>query len=121
MLSELAHQAEDAAARTAQTAFLGLGASIALAVGAGFLTLAAWLFLVQVSTVLLAAVILGAAYFGIGLILLATISARRRARERQRARERAENSSSGIQQLALAFLTGLRAGRSRRRGSSGRR
>ena len=116
MLGELAHRVEHAANRTARTALLGFGASVTLIVGILFLTLAAWIYLVQVTSALSAALILGGMFVGVSLIMFSMLSARRRALARRRERDRAALKVTGMQELLLAFLSGMKAGRSRRRG-----
>lgn len=117
MIEELTYRAEAAAARTARTAVMGAGAVAALVLGAFFLTLAAWLFLAEVTSVITAALILGAAYMGLGLLFLGMLSIRRRARQRELARARAAQAASStgsLVQLIMAFITGIRAGKTSR-------
>ena len=49
---------------------MGLASVACLAVGAGFLTLAAWIWLVALTEPLIASIVIGCIYFGIGFILL---------------------------------------------------
>ncbi|QFT58142.1 hypothetical protein FIU94_04840 [Sulfitobacter sp. THAF37] len=121
MFDHLAHKAQIKAAQTAQTAVLGLGASLLLAVGIGFLTTAFWIFLVSIADALIAALIIGALYAGAGMIMLAVMSAKRRAAQRQLERIELEKQTGSdlqgtIQQLILAFVTGITAGRTGHRG-----
>lgn len=114
MLAALLAQAQIAANRTAKNAVLGIGAGLCIAVGLAFMTLAAWLMLVTIMPALNAAVILGCAYFGLGLILLAIISVRNRAFRRARARAAVAQAQAGPQtlpQMIAAFMTGMQAGR----------
>jgi vacuolar-type H+-ATPase subunit I/STV1 len=60
------------AVRTARRTALSLGAGIAFIVGAVFLTIAAWIFLVAAYGALVAAFILGLIYLGLAAILLGT-------------------------------------------------
>ncbi len=119
MLSMLTHQIQVKASRTAQTAVLGLFASICLIVGLCFFTAAAWLFLLTVTTALMTAIILGSAYFGIGLILLAVMSSRSRAKRQEQAAAAAyaaKTSAAGtdFSSIIAAFMTGLSAGKKAR-------
>lgn len=122
MFDHLAQKAQVKASQTAQTAVLGLGASLLLAVGVGFLTAALWIYLVTVSTALTAAIIIGAIYFGAGLIMIAVMSAKRRSAQRQierieLARQHKSSDIQGtLQQVILAFVSGMQAGRKGRRG-----
>ncbi len=119
MLAMLTHQIHEKATRTAQTAVLGLFASICLSVGLMFLTVAAWLLLITVTTALMTAFILGGIYFGIGLVLLAVISMRSRERRKERAAAAAYAAKSpdpaaNFTSLIAAFMTGLSAGKKAR-------
>ena len=120
MLALLLQSVQATAARTAQTAVLGLVASVTFLIGMAFMTLAAWLVLVSVTTPLVAALILGFFYMGIALIILALMSARSRARRRQlrtaatTATAASVVTGGGLTQFALAFIAGLTAGRKAR-------
>ena len=50
---------------------MGLASVACLAVGAGFLTLAAWIWLVALTDPLVASIVIGCVYLGVGFILLA--------------------------------------------------
>ena len=65
MLSAVMQHLRGSARRAARTAMLGAGAAILLLIGLLFLTLAAWLYLVTVTTAMTAALILGAALAGL--------------------------------------------------------
>ena len=112
------HNAQVAATRTAHTAVLGLAAGLLLTVGGGFLTLAAWLLLLTVTTPLYAAVILGCTFSGVALILLAVMSARRKsnAKQLERVAQQPQTVPSGdiVNQLVMTFLAGITAGRKAR-------
>ena len=56
------------ATRTAQTAAIGFGAMLCLIVGGAFLAVAAWLFLLTITTPLVACLIMGSLFFGMGLV-----------------------------------------------------
>jgi uncharacterized membrane protein YcjF (UPF0283 family) len=118
MLALLSHHIQATATRTAHTAVLGLGAAISLFVGLGFLTAAAWLLLTTLTTSLIATVILGAAYSGIGFLLLAVMSMRSREKRRARAAALAATASSttagNMTAVIAAFMTGLSAGKKAR-------
>ncbi len=119
MFELIGQHLQEAARRKAQTAAIGLGAAIAMAVGMGFLTAAAWLYLVSVTTPLSAALILGGMFFGIGLMTLAMLSDRRRSHARNRAAKAAERSAvSGddgdLTRLVMVFLAGIKAGQKAR-------
>ena len=75
MFERVTHAAQDAARRTA----LGLGAAICLAVGMGFLSAAAFIAMAAAADPVTAALVLGAAYAGLGLILMAFAVQRHRA------------------------------------------
>mgnify|MGYP003669562298 FL=1 len=72
------------ATRTAQTAAIGFGAMLCLIVGGAFLAVAAWLFLLTITTPLVACLIMGSLFFGMGLVLIAALSIRARAIRRQK-------------------------------------
>lgn len=119
MLDTIIQNAQETAAQKAQNAAIGFGAGLAIAVGLGFLTVASWLLLVSITTTVIAAVILGGAYMGLGLILLATISIRsRNHRKRKMRAERARVTehppADPLAQVILAFVSGLKAGRNTR-------
>ncbi|APE41985.1 hypothetical protein BOO69_00080 [Sulfitobacter alexandrii] len=121
MFDHLAQKAQVKAAQTAQTAALGLGASLLLAVGLGFLTAALWIYLVTVSGALMAALVIGAIYVGAGFVVLAVLSAKRRSAKRELEKieyekQKGADIQSTLQQLILAFVTGMQAGRTGRRG-----
>ncbi|SFE11926.1 Putative Holin-X, holin superfamily III [Sulfitobacter brevis] len=116
MISLIGQHVQDAASRTAQTAVIGLGAAIAMFIGLGFLTLAAWLFLIAVATPITAALILGGLYFGIGLVALSILSARQRARARAKAvaAQQSASAEGALSKIILAFITGITAGQKSR-------
>ena len=71
MLSSVMNHLRGSLRRALRTAMLSAGAALFLLIGLLFLTLAAWLYLITVTTALTAALILGAVYFGVGFLLLA--------------------------------------------------
>ena len=121
MLSGFADQAQEKVAQTAQTALLGLGAALMLAIGLGFLTAALWIFMATATSTLMAATTIGVAYTGVGLITFAVLSGQNRARKRNKARLAASSKEKQsvqniVHEIILAFITGLRAGQQSRHG-----
>ncbi|MBB5516833.1 hypothetical protein FHS89_002875 [Rubricella aquisinus] len=106
-------QIEQKASRAAKSAALGTGGALCLAVGAGFLTVAAWIYLATLEGTLFAAGIIGAVYVGIGLILIGLASARRSDVPHAHP---APQTSAQTPPLAEAFLFGLQAGRGVQKG-----
>jgi len=49
----------------------GLGGAFLMMIGAGFLTVAAWIALVEARDALFAALVIGCAYFGLGALVVA--------------------------------------------------
>jgi len=113
------------ATRTAQTAAIGFGAMLCLIVGGGFLAVAAWLFLLTITTPLVACLIIGSLFFGMGLVLIAALSIRARAIRRQKReaalraqamqQAQATGGVGGIAAIITAFVNGLNAGKQARR------
>lgn len=121
MLNRLALTAQETAARTAQTAVLGLGAIVMLAIGMVFLTIAAWIGIAAVSSTLTAALVIGGAYFGLGFVMMAILSMRQRAIRRARLAAAAARPAAPIlpvllSEVIVAFMGGIRAGQKSRRG-----
>ena len=113
MFAHLVHKVQNAAARTARKAALGLGAAICIAVGLGFLTAAAWLFIISVTTALNAALIIGGAYCGLGLVLIGMASAdgpKRSTPPHSTQAGSPQKADDIAPQIIEAFLTGLKAG-----------
>lgn len=112
------------ATQTAHTAALGFGAAVCLIVGGLFFAVAIWVFLVQVSSTLIASMVLGALFFGAGLLLLAIMSIRSRLLRRRRyeaalrataAREaQLATGVGGIAAIIAAFVNGMTAGKKAR-------
>lgn len=113
MFSLISQRIHHVATRTAQTAALGAGAVFLLAIGLMFMTLAAWLYLVSVTTALIAALIMGAAYLGVGCLLLVIMSARSRHKPAPPPTV-ATTADSMLMQVITAFITGITAGRQSR-------
>jgi len=113
MLNALMHNAQSAATRTAHTAVLGLAAGVLLTIGAGFLTLAAWLLLLTVTTALYAAVILGCVFIGAAMIVLGAMAIRKRTRKPHHAPVEAPREDI-VNQLVMTFLAGITAGQKAR-------
>ncbi|MFG6578825.1 phage holin family protein [Sulfitobacter sp. 1A13191] len=102
--------------RALRTAMLSAGAVLFLLIGLLFLTLAAWLYLITVTTALTAALILGAVYFGMGFLLLAIAgSAGEAAAQPSRQEDSAASDHDGLKNLVMAFLAGITAGQKARR------
>ncbi|WP_238364479.1 hypothetical protein [Mesobacterium pallidum] len=74
MFATVTHAARDAAKRTA----FGFVSLLFLVIGIGFFSIAAWVAIVAASDVLTAALVLGAAYVGLGLICAAVAVKRTR-------------------------------------------
>lgn len=87
------------------------------AVGAGFLTVAAWIYLATSYDALLAASVIGCAYFGLGLIILAfgLSSGRSSSTEAQQHSPTSTQAETPAQLVALSFLQGLEQGQQARR------
>ncbi|MEH6674177.1 MAG: hypothetical protein V7666_07185 [Sulfitobacter sp.] len=112
------------ATRTAQTAAIGFGAMLCLIVGGAFLAVAFWLFLLTFTSALVACLILGSLFFGLGFVLIAALSIRARAirlqkREaalRAQAMQQAQATGGvgGIAAIIMAFVNGLNAGKQAR-------
>ena len=116
MLSSVMQHLRETVRRAARTAMLSAGAAIFLLIGLLFLTLAAWLCLVTVTTTLTAALILGAAYFGVGFLLLALAGADGNAsRQPQQQEAQVSTEHDGLKNLVMAFLAGITAGQKARR------
>ncbi|MGB5556524.1 MAG: phage holin family protein [Paracoccaceae bacterium] len=101
-----------AAADTARRTAVGLAAGLSLLIGLLFLTLAAWIAIASVADNLTAALIIGAVYVGLALILLAfALTRQNKAKVYHPAlgapTSRNENVFNGI---AAAFFEGLGAG-----------
>lgn len=120
----LADRLAQRAAETAQTAAIGLGAGLCLLVGSIFLASAAWLFLLTVTTALVACMVLGTGFFGIGLLMVAATSIRarnlKRLREAELLRLQAQQRTpalggvEGIATLVVALINGFNAGKNAR-------
>lgn len=98
------------ARRTARAVALSAAGGLMVAVGAGFLTVAAWIMLATAYDTLTAAAIIGAVYMGIGLICLG-LAGRRSHRHHYYSPPPVDPTAHLVAQLAEGFLTGLRAGR----------
>lgn len=116
MLNRVLQTAQASAAHTARTAALGLAGGLLLAVGAGFLTLAAWLVLLTVTTALNAAVILGAFFTGLGIIILVVASARQKPSQASQSHlsQDPKDEDDIVNQVVMTFLAGITAGRKAR-------
>ena len=106
MLNDLKHKAT----RTARKAALSFAALMALCVGAGFLTVAAWLFLQVHYAPQGAALIIALVYFGLAAILFAIAASK----PEDIARAPAAPAAKGPD-LAQAFAFGIEAAAAMRR------
>lgn len=116
MLTQLVLRAEAKAARTARSAAIGFGAGVCLCIGLFFWTVAAWIFLLSVTSAGAAAVVLACAYTGAGLIGLGVLSLRRRRVPPAAVAPPAPPPAVGLDGLVDSFMKGVQAG-SRVRGS----
>lgn len=115
MFDGVIHRAQDAAARSARKAALGLGASLCLAVGAGFLTVAAWLFITTLTSAMNAALIIGGVYMGVGFILIGVMSSKDTTKTAPRHGTTPQSSDADMgPKIVEAFMTGVRAGQNAR-------
>jgi fatty acid desaturase len=115
MFSLISQRIHHAATRTAQTAALGAGAVFLLVIGLGFMTLAAWLFLISVTAPVNAALIMGAVYLGAGCLVLVALSVRNNRQEKQASPPPVSATADTVlMQLVTAFITGITAGRKSR-------
>ena len=92
----------------------GLIGAVLLAVGLGFFTAAGWLVLEAQQGALMATLIIGAAYSGLGLVFLATV-AMRGAPASEHRRPEPESVAALAPAIAEAFAAGLAAGTAARR------
>ncbi len=124
MLNALTDKVSQRAAETAQTAAIGLGAGLCLLIGSIFLAAAGWIFLLTITTALLACLIMGGVFFGTGLVMVAVVSIRSRNLKRKReaellriqAQQRAHpfGGVEGIAALVIALINGFKAGKKTR-------
>lgn len=108
MLEHFASRVRAEAEQTAQTAAIGLFATLAIATGLAFWTLAVWLFLLTVTTAINAAVILGAFYTGAGLVGFAIASVRRKKPVSKP--QQPQPPEATLESLLTAFMSGMNAG-----------
>tara|TARA_R110000868_G_scaffold237132_4_gene491340 strand:- start:84209 stop:84577 length:369 start_codon:yes stop_codon:yes gene_type:complete len=86
-----------------------LGALILMSIGLGFLTVAAWIYLAQTHDALFAALVIGCAYFGLGLIFLA-LSARTRPVPMAHTTAAPPPAAASMTGLIAALMQGVGAG-----------
>lgn len=98
------------ARHVARALALSAAGGLMVAVGAGFLTVAAWILLATSYGTLTAAAVIGAVYMGVGLIFLG-LAGRRSHRHHYHSPPPVDPTAHLVAQLAEGFLTGLRAGR----------
>lgn len=113
MLAAITLRAKHAARKAA----LSTGAAICLLIGAAFLTVAGWIALVELTSTLHAALILGALWVGVGFLLLALAQLRPRVKlppaEAAPGLGRASLGASAGAGLVEAFIFGFEAARGR--------
>ncbi|SDX44965.1 phage holin family protein [Litoreibacter albidus] len=102
MFEAIEYKAKTAARKVALSSLGGL----MLAVGLGFLTAAAWMYVTLIADAMTAALVIGGAYVGLGLILMGLSSARKV--ETHHATP--TPASSQPPPLMQAFLQGMQAG-----------
>ena len=109
----LTDQIKQAAARAALRTAMLSGGAICVLVGIGFLTMALWLHLALLFGAILASLIIGAAYLGVGLIVMG-LGIAKPAHESATASgpqpEAAPTDTSDAPPLVQAFLYGMQAG-----------
>lgn len=106
-------QIDQTLARASQKAALGLGALMCFAAGAGFLTGAAWIWMVAVADTLVAATVIGAVYLGAGAILLGFALLRKPPPAvgfKAHPRPAPDNPPPATPPLMAAFVYGMQAG-----------
>ncbi len=109
MLGSLKSKAAD----TAKRAGLLTGGLLATAVGVAFLTAAAWIYLASVADALTAALVIGAAFVGLGLVLVGVASSgKSHASAHEQQTQFAQTNQHHAEQppLMQAFLHGMQAG-----------
>lgn len=106
MLSNL----KSAAAATARRTAFGVAGGLALLIGTLFLTVAAWIALVNVADALTAAIVLGIAYLGVGAIFLAFALSRRDQPVSHSAASQTVDEGNVFRGMAAAFFEGVGAG-----------
>lgn len=111
-LAPLRHEVAD----TARRASFGVAGALCLGVGAGFLTVAGWIILSLNHGAMIAALVIGLIYMGVGLVLIAVSGrSRRRYRYDHRPHLPPRPSGAGGSELINAFLGGVNAGKALRR------
>ncbi|WP_321364660.1 phage holin family protein [uncultured Celeribacter sp.] len=118
MLTALQHNLARGARRAAWVSVGG----VLMAVGIGFLTVAAWIMLSTLRDAQFAALVIGLVYVGFGMVIVAVNSSgdRRQSLEQQRAEEvrrRAESPPEDdlFARIAVAFAEGVQAGKALRK------
>lgn len=113
MIDKALDKASRKASHAAGSAAIGLGAGVALAVGVAFWTLAAWLFMTEVTTAMNAAAIIGAVYVGLGCLGFAVVSIRGKKQKTYHppaAEHAPQQQQANVDNLMGAFVTGMNAG-----------
>lgn len=124
MFDQITDRVAIRAAQSARTAAIGVAAFLCIAVGGIFLASAAWLFLLTVTSAIVACLIIGGMLFGIGLIMLSLMLLRIRTQKRLKyeaaLQARAAQSAhlaggiGGLLGLITAFINGMNAGKKAR-------
>lgn len=107
--------AEHHVAEFSRRVAFGSVAALALVVGLGFLTVAAWLVLSAQNGAIFAAGVIGATYLGFGLILSAFAASHQLPSQS----DPPEDPYGPFVQMAEGFAAGLKAGHSTRNGRDG--
>lgn len=117
MIAQLKYSVAQGVKRTA----LGASGVLLMMIGAGFLTVAGWIVLVELFDAKMAALIIGAGFFGLGLVLIGIAKAGQ-SRNRHMAAMAAEKTAEApMAGLVAAFMQGMGAGTAARRGFSSAR
>ncbi|MDU9005799.1 phage holin family protein [Sedimentitalea todarodis] len=114
----LAEQLKKAAARAALKTAMLSGGAVCVLVGIGFLTMALWMYLTVLYGAILASLIVGMAYLGVGLIVMGFSVAKPTHEPAANAKPRPDEApmdTSDAPPLVQAFLYGMQAGMKARR------
>ena len=106
---------ERKAKQTARSVALSLASVMLMTVGAGFLTVAAWIYLSAITDTLIAASVIGASYVGFGLIFLGMAKSTPQDHEIPSEQASLETDGYGANAtnappIMQAFLHGMQAG-----------
>ncbi|QQA41869.1 hypothetical protein [Pelagovum pacificum] len=112
-MNGLLYAVEARAALAARRAAFGVVGLVLMLIGLGFLSLSGWLALAAATTPIQASLIIGGAYFGVGLIVLVIASVRRYrvpASGSTAAMASATPNGNMLPAAVQAFMVGLTAG-----------